>query len=150
MRNSEIIRKRFGAMLARFACAMGVWALLFSPVSAQQSMGGADAGAVTNSTFTSGIADGAPVDYRQQFNTDTAVVYYYTEVVGLGGQKVTHRWKLEGKVTKEVVLPLKGSRQGVWSMHKMQPDRTGNWMVEVVNPRGEVIKRENFAYSPPL
>ena len=69
-----------------------------------------------------------------EFDTDTAVVYYYTEVVGLGGQKVTHRWKLEGKVTKEVVLPLKGSRQGVWSMHKMQPDRTGNWMVEVVNP----------------
>lgn len=150
MRNLESSRKPVVAMLSRLACALGVCALMLSPAAAQQSMGGADAGAVTNSTFTSGITDGAPVDYRQQFDTNTAVVYYYTEVVGLRDQKVTHRWKLEGKVMKEVVLLVKGSRQGVWSMHQMQPERTGNWMVEVVNARGEVIKRDNFAYSPPL
>ena len=150
MRDFDPRQKPVLARLARFACVIGVWALMFSPVAAQQSMGGADAGAVTNSTFTSGITDGAPVDYRQQFDTNTAVVYYYTEVVGLRDQKVTHRWTLEGTVVKEVVLPVKSSRQGVWSMHKMQPERTGNWMVEVVNARGEVIKRDNFAYSPPL
>jgi len=138
------------AIMWRLALMMAMCALSLSPATAQQSMGGADAGAVTSATFTSGVTDGTPVDYRQQFDTNTPVVYYYTEIAGLQGQKVTHRWKLEGKVMKEVALPVKGSRQAVWSMHKMQPDRTGNWMVEVVNSRGEVLKRDNFAYSPPL
>ena len=134
------------ALMSWFACAMAACVLL----TAQQPVAAADRGAVTSATFTSGIADGAPIDYRQQFDTNTPVVYYYTEVVGLGGQKVTHRWKLEGKVIQEITLPVKSERHGVWSMNKMQPQRTGNWMVEVVNPGGEVIKRDNFAYSPPL
>ena len=137
-------------MLTRIACAIAMSMLLIGPAGAQQSKGAADSGAVTNSTFTSAIADGAPVDYRQQFETNTTAVYYYSEVVGLQGQSVTHRWKLEGKLIKEIALPVKSPRQGVWSVHKMQPDRTGNWMVEVVNQRGEVLKRDNFAYNPPL
>ena len=150
MRYDEIRPRAFIAILWRFACMLMVCALSLSPATAQQSMGGADPGAVTNATFTSGITDGTPVDYRQQFDTNTSVVYYYTEIVGLQGQKVTHRWKLEGALIKEVALPVEKSRQGVWSMHKMPPDRTGNWTVEVVNARGEVLKRDNFAYSPPL
>ena len=150
MQNVDFRHVKLSAIVNQFAGIMGLCALLLSPAVAQQSMGGSDAGAVTSATFTSGVSDGAPVDFRQQFDTNTSVVYYYTEIVGLQGQKVTHRWKLEGKVMKEVALPVKGSRQAVWSMHKMQPNRTGNWMVEVVNPRGEVLKRDNFSYSPPL
>ena len=138
--------KPAGALLSWFACAIAACSLLV----AQQPAAGAEHGSVANATFTSKIADGAPVDFRQEFENQARVVYYYTEILGLQGQSVTHRWKFGGKVVQEVKLPVKGARQGVWSMNKMQPERTGNWMVEVVDPRGEVIRIDNFAYNPPL
>ena len=135
----------------RLACALGVCALLLlPPAAAQQGTGMKDRGAVLNATFTSSIEGGTPVDFRQEFDANTPVIYYYTEVVGLSGQSVTHRWKRQGKVMQEVVLPVKGARQAVWSKSAMQPDWTGDWTVEVVNQRGEVIDMHSFSYSPPL
>jgi len=109
-----------------------------------------DRGAVENATFTSGVTDGAPVDFRQEFDANTPVIYYYAEVVGLDGQTVTHRWKLEGRLMQEVRLPVRSARQKLWSTNVMQPEWTGNWTVEVVNERGEVISRQSFAYNPPM
>jgi hypothetical protein len=129
----------------RVAVAIGLCAMLQAlPVTAQPT------GSVANSTFASDIDDGAPVDYRQAFDTNTPIVYYYTEVLGLHGQTVTHRWKLEGKVMQEVPIAVKRSRQAVWSRSVMRPDWTGNWTVEVVTERGDVIEADNFAYSPPM
>ena len=134
-------RRKFG-----LACAIGVCAfLLLSPAAAQQGPG-----AVENATFTSGIDNGAPIDFRQEFDANTTVIYFYTEVVGLPGQTVTHRWKREGKVIREVAFPVKGSRQAVWSKSQMKPEWTGDWTVEVVNEHGEVIGEQSFSYSPPL
>ena len=49
----------------RLVCAIGACALLLlSPAAAQQRMGANDRGAVENATFTSGIADGSPTDFR--------------------------------------------------------------------------------------
>ena len=134
------------ATWARVAVAIGLCAMLHAlPATAQGTRG-----SVANATFTSDIDDGAPVDFRQGFDTNTPVVYYYTEILDLHGQTVIHRWKLEGKVMQEVPIAVKRSRQAVWSKSVMQPDWTGNWTVEVVNERGEVIEMDNFAYSPPM
>lgn len=132
--------------LGRFAYAMAMCAVLAAPAAAQQAAGGS----VGSATFTSNVAEGAPIDFRQQFTNDTRVVYYFTEILGLEDQWVTHRWKFDGGVVQEVKLPVKRARQGVWSLNHMHPERTGNWTVEVVDPRGKVIRIDNFAYNPPL
>lgn len=124
--------------------------LLLLPAAAQNKTGGQDPGTVTKATFTTGIADGAPIDYRQEFDTGTPVIYFYTEVLGLQGQSVTHRWKREGKVMQEVAIPVKREREGVWSKSSMQPEWTGSWIVEVLDGQGKVIERYSFSYSPPL
>lgn len=129
----------------RAAVAIGLCAMLQGLPAAAQSTG-----SVANATFTSDVDDGAPVDFRQAFDTDTPAVYYYTEILGLHGQTVTHRWKLEGRVMQEVPIAIKRSREAVWSKSAMQPDWTGNWTVEVVTQRGEVIETDNFAYTPPM
>jgi hypothetical protein len=51
---------------------------------------------------------------------------------------------------QEVPIAVKRSRQAVWSSSVMRPDWTGNWTVEVVTERGDVIEADNFAYSPPM
>jgi hypothetical protein len=131
---------------ARVAAAIGLCAMLHAPPATAQGT----RGSVMNATFTSNVTDGAPTDFRQEFDTDTPAVYYYTEVLDLHGQTVIHRWKLEGKVMQEVPIAIKRSRQPVWSKSVMQPGWTGNWTVEVVNERGEVIEMDNFSYSPPM
>jgi hypothetical protein len=45
--------------------------------------GFAQSGSVANATFTSNVASGAPVDFRDTFFTGTSVVYYYSELLGL-------------------------------------------------------------------
>ena len=133
-------------VLSRFAYATAMCAVLAAPAAAQQTAGGS----VGTATFTSNVAEGAPVDFRQAFGAETRVVYYYSEILGLQGRSVTHRWKFDGTVMQEVKLPVKRERQAVWSLNHMHPERIGNWTVEVVDPRGKVIRIDNFAYNPSL
>lgn len=105
-------------------------------------------GAVSNATFTSGVSDGAPVDYRQEFFRDTSVVYFYSELLDLQGQTVTHRWSLEGRMMQKVPIAVTSPRQTAWSKSVMQPEWAGNWAVDVVDQNGKVLNRSNFAYNP--
>jgi len=137
------------------ACAMrSLLGLMLCAVLQAQPAGAQDAtrnpGSVANAPFTSQIADGAPTDFREAFDTTTRIVYYYAELLDLHGQTVTHRWKREGKVMQEVPIRVRRQRQPAWSKSVMQPEWTGAWTVEVVNGRGEVIEVDNFAYNAPL
>ena len=128
-----------------FACAFALCTVLYLLPAIAQS---GNSGSVANATFTSDIVDGAPVDFRQEFFNTTPVVYYYSELLDLAGQTVVHRWSLEGKVMQEVRIRVTRARQPAWSRNKMQPEWTGNWTVEVVNEKGELLDTANFAYSP--
>lgn len=117
-------------------------------VSLQLPAAHAADGSVANATFTSGVTDDAPIDFREEFFTDTSVVYYYSELLDLSGQTIHYRWTLEGELMHEVPMHVTHARQAGWSWAEMQPDRTGNWTVEVVDERGNVLDRRNFAYNP--
>jgi hypothetical protein len=103
-------------------------------------------GSVANAS--SGIADGAPIDYRQELFTGTPVVYYHAERLDLTGQTVRHRRSLEGETMHEAPIEVTRTRQPAWSRLSLQTDRTGNRIVEVVDERGTVQSRSNFAYNP--
>lgn len=107
-------------------------------------------GSVANATFTSKVVDGSPVDFREQFTNTAPAVYFYGELLDMSGQTVQHRWSLEGKVMQVVPIAVTRARQPAWSQMAMKPDWTGNWTVEVVNAKGEVVGMKNFAYNPPL
>lgn len=109
-----------------------------------------DGGSVANATFTANIADGAPVDFRQQFTNSTPVVYFYGELLGLNGQTVTFLWSLEGKRMQETAVQVTSPRQPAWSKMNMQEQWTGNWTVEILDGKGRTIEQRNFAFSPPL
>ena len=110
--------------------------------------GSPQSGSVANATFTSNVASGAPVDFRDTFFTGTSVVYYYSELLGLAGQTVTHRWALEGKVMQEVPIKVASNRHPAYSKMELKPQWTGNWTVTVADAKGQVIDRRNFAYNP--
>ena len=120
----------------------------FQPSAA--SAGEHDRGSVANATFTSEVVDGGPIDFREEFDNETPVVYYYSELLGLAGQTVQHRWTRDGKLMQEVPIQVTRARQPAWSKTVMQPEWTGAWTVEVVDEGGRVLDRSGFAYNPPL
>ena len=87
---------------------------------------------------------------RDRFTTSTPAVYYYAELLDLTGQTVTLRWSLEGKRMQDDPVVVTSARQSIWTMMKMRPQWTGNWTVEVLNGKGQVIGQRNFAYNPPI
>lgn len=141
-------RRNWAFALGQVALAGAVLSAALQATPAMAQNPARNPGSVLNATFTSDVADGAPVDFRESFDASTGSVYYYTEVLDLHGQTIVHRWKREGKVMQTVPIRVQRQRQAVWSKSVMQPEWTGAWTVDVVNGAGEVIETDNFAYNP--
>lgn len=105
-------------------------------------------GSVARSTFTTGVQNREPVDQVTTATTAIDTIYFFSELEGLEGQTVMHRWEYDGDVMAEVSFDVGGSRWRVWSTKKMLPTWTGQWTVSVVNGSGEVIDSKQFQYQP--
>lgn len=103
---------------------------------------------VARATFATAIQDREPVDQVGQLTNDNGVVYFFTELQGLEGQTVTHRWEHGGEVRAEVSFTVGGNRWRVWSSKNLQPGWLGEWQVSVIDEGGNVMSQESFAYVP--
>lgn len=101
-------------------------------------------GEVARAIITSGISDREPIDELSQVGSDVPVVYLFTELRGMQGERVTHRWEHDGQVVAEVGFDVKGERWRVWSSKKLPAGLTGTWKVNVVNSAGEVLATREF------
>lgn len=105
-------------------------------------------GRIARSTFTTAVIEREPVDSVTELTTATERVYYYTELLGMAGQSVTHRWSYNDSVIAEVSFAVGGPRWRVWSSKNLVPGWTGNWTVSVLNAAGEVLGGNRFTYLP--
>jgi len=103
---------------------------------------------VARAIFATEIQDREPVDQVGQLTNDNSVVYFFTELRGLEGQTITHRWEQGGEVRAEVNFNVGGNRWRVWSSKNLQPGWLGEWKVSVVDAGGNVLSQESFAYVP--
>ena len=103
---------------------------------------------VARSAFTTAIQDREPVDQIGQLSNDVTRVYFFTEVTGMKGYTITHRWEQGGEVRAEVSFNIGGDRWRVYSSKNLQPHWLGEWQVSVVDEGGNVIAQESFAYIP--
>jgi len=99
--------------------------------------------------FTTAIENREPVDQVTFVPNDVRTVYFFSDLRGLAGQTVTHRWTRAGEVVSEVAFEVRGPRWRVWSSKALQPDWIGDWTVEIVTEDGEVLAAETFTFSPP-
>lgn len=106
-------------------------------------------GKVTTSVFTTSIKDGKPADKLKAFENTVRTVYFFTELEGLKGKTVTHRWKYAGRVMATASIDVNSDPQPAWSSNKLEPNWTGFWVVEVVDTDGQVIAVNSFTYNHP-
>lgn len=103
---------------------------------------------VARAVFTSAIDNREPTDQVGQLTNDNSLIYFFTELRGMQGHVVTHRWEKDGEVKAEVTFNVNGNRWRVWSSKNLQPAWLGNWQVSVLDEGGNMLAQESFAYIP--
>ena len=131
--------------------AIIVLGLLFlAPASAQDTAPAASAPAsdkVARAVFTTGVADREPTDQITSLKNDVQQVYFYTELKGLEGQSVAHKWEHAGEVKAAVTFDVKAPRWRVWSSKQLDPSWTGEWTVSVVDASGATLAQAKLTYE---
>jgi len=101
---------------------------------------------VARSAFTSDIEDREPVSELTSISNTVNNVYFFTEMLGLNGHMITHRWEYNRKIMAEVSFNIGGDRWRIWSSKNILPDWTGTWKVSVLDEGGNVIEQNTFEY----
>jgi hypothetical protein len=95
------------------------------------------------------VADREPSDELSVVSSSLGRVYFFTELLDLGGQRVTHRWEQGGEVRAEVQFDVGGPRWRVWSSKQIPPEWAGEWRVAVLDEAGSQLATESFSYQAP-
>ena len=102
---------------------------------------------VARSAFTSAIEDKEPVDQIKELTTDNKKIYFFTEITGMNGLTMIHRWEYNNKVMAEVSFNVGANRWRVWSSKNLMPSLTGKWQVSVIDEGGNILSTESFIYK---
>lgn len=151
-------RSMLGAGLRRGLCSVALLGVLGLPggargVAEQEPAAGEPAATartsearVARSAFTTAVVDREPQDALSRLGNDVRSVSYFTELRGLEGETVTHRWEFAGEVRAEVAFAVGGPRWRVHSTKSLDPSQLGQWSVSVVDSQGRTLARESLDY----
>ena len=142
------MKTRFPAVIATF-----IWC-----IGAQNAFGGGPqiaedeyiGGSVARSTFTSAVVKREPIDHITTVDSNRPFAYFFTELKGMAGQTVTHRWEHNGETIAEQQFKVGAPKWRVWSLRVLPPQRLGQWTVSVVNALDEVVHRSRLDYVTTL
>lgn len=115
------------------------------PAAAPAEKAPAAQGSVARAVITSGVTDREPIDELTEVGSDVPVVYFFTDLRDMKGERITHRWEHDGQVVSEVGFDVKGPRWRVWSNKTLPAGSTGAWKVSVVNSAGDVLATREFS-----
>lgn len=103
-------------------------------------------GSVSRSTFTSAVVKREPVDHVTTVDNKHPFVYFFTELKGMTGQTVTHRWEHNGEIVAESRFDVGAPKWRIWSARVLPPNRVGEWTVSVINAVNEVVHSRRLDY----
>lgn len=105
------------------------------------------AGGVARAVFSLAIQDREPTDAVTQLTNNENKIFYFTELKGLSGKKVTHRWEYNGQVMAEIPFDIGGDRWRVYSSKTLDPIWLGEWKVSVTDENGATLSVNTFSYT---
>lgn len=114
------------------------------PVAAEKPP--APAGSVARAQFARDVVDREPTNAIESLPNDQDRIFFFTELHGLQGQEVTHRWEFDGEVKAEVAHDVRGPRWRVFSSKALDSSWLGTWTVSVVDAHGNLVAKKSFDY----
>jgi hypothetical protein len=103
-------------------------------------------GSVTRALFTRKVKDLEPVDTVSVLTNDKIRITYFTEIHGMAGQTITHRWEFNGKVLLEKKHEVGSSRWRAYTSKTLDPAWLGEWKASVVDAAGGTLSVNTFTY----
>ncbi len=104
------------------------------------------AGSVTRALFTRKVKDLEPVDTVSVLTNDKTRITYFTEIHGMAGQTITHRWEFNGKIVLEKKHEVESSRWRAYTSKTLDPTWLGEWKASVVDAAGGTLSVNTFTY----
>ena len=103
---------------------------------------------VSRAFFTSGPkpVSREPLDSVSTLSSERSGIYFFSEVRGLEGRSITHRWEYQGQVEAEVAFTVYGQRWRVYSYKLLDPTKVGAWTVTVLDDMGTVLASEQLEF----
>jgi hypothetical protein len=96
---------------------------------------------VDSAAISQDIVDRMPVATGEVFARQVSRLYCWSRVVGATGETfVTHNWYYQGAFKASVQLPVRSNNWRTWSAKTLDPDSTGEWMVEILSADGEPLE----------
>ncbi len=104
-------------------------------------------GAVARAQVTSAVVDREPTDAIDRVSGEVDSLAYFTELVGLEGQTVSHVWERQGVEMARISFEVGGARWRVHSTKRLDPSWVGAWRVVVVDAEGAELRSDHFYYA---
>ena len=106
---------------------------------------------VSRAQFTSGIKAREPIDnVKKTFYSDglkSKRLYYFTELHGMKGDSIIHRWDHQGRTIANVTFDISGDRWRVYSSKNLPSSMKGQWNVVVTDASGNPLVSDSFIYD---
>lgn len=103
-------------------------------------------GSVARSAFTLAVVNREPKEAISELPNSQHHIYFFTELKGMTGQDVIHRWRYNGQTMAEVKFNIGAPRWRVWSSKTLMSDWTGKWTVSVIDELDQEVFSDSFDY----
>jgi|SRR5712675_1526767 len=103
---------------------------------------------VRRAVICSGIVDHEPSDSLTNVPTTTSKVFFFTEVAGMEGKTITHRWLKDGSKVADVRISVASNRYRCHTSRSVS-GKPGNWTAQVLNSDGKKLKEVAFTVGTP-
>ena len=103
-------------------------------------------GEVSRAFFTTKLKKAEPLNEVLILENDNHNLYFFSEVKNMYGKTIVHRWEYRGEKVFEKKFQVSKNSDKLISKYKLDPARTGEWMVVMADERGWPIKAVMFKF----
>lgn len=104
-------------------------------------------GEVKRAQFCTAVVEREPADDITTLAAPAGSVSFFTELIGMAGKTVTHKWSHDGQAMGDVAISVGADRWRCYSTKTLAATMTGTWMVEVVDDAGTKLAEKSFTYT---
>jgi hypothetical protein len=109
---------------------------------------GSSSEAIRRAVICSSVSNHEPTDSLTTIPPSMGKVFFFTELVGLEGKTITHRWLKDGAKVADVRISVASNRYRCHSSRSVA-GKPGNWSVEVLNEDGDRLVERSFTVGAP-
>ena len=106
------------------------------------------ANAVKRAVICTGIMNHEPTDSITAVPASTSKVFFFTEIAGMEGKTITHRWMKDGSKIADIRISVATDRYRCHSSRSVS-GKTGNWTAQVLDENGKKLKEVAFTVGNP-